>query len=217
MALPVLLIVWPLCKLLPGAARANARTWAMKPMRLAVFGIVFAVIMIQFVMRQCFAFSDLLLAPRLPSEPAWLVKLLLNDHLMPLYFSFIVAACVVPLAMLAALRQAEAHSGSAAFAKGLLAFLAAVQLLLLPVNYGVLIVDKTLPRVAVLGDKPLRDGEEAWLVWEGKEGVTFLFRNQKQKRRVLITLPRTEVKRMEILGFDRILPRLFGAPKENNA
>jgi hypothetical protein len=47
--------------------------------------------------------------------------------------------------------------------------------------------------------------------------VTFLFRNQKQKRRVLITLPRTEVKRMEILGFDRILPRLFGAPKENNA
>lgn len=216
-ALPVLLIVWPLCALLPGVARANACAWVMKPMRLAVFGIVFAVIMIQFVMRQCFAFSDLLLAPGLPSEPVWLVKLLLNDRLMPLYFSCIVAACAVPLATLAALRQAEAHSGSAAFAKGLLAFLAAVQLLLLPVNYGVLIVDKTLPRVASLGDKPLGDGEEAWLVWEGKEGVTFLFRNQEKKRRALITLPRTEVKRMEILGFDRILPRLFGAPKENKA
>jgi hypothetical protein len=210
MALPVAVIVWPLCKLLPGATRANARTWMMQPMRLAVFGIVFAVIMIQFVMRQCFVFSDLLLAPALPPEPAWLVKLLLNDRFMPLYFSLIVAACAVPLAILAALRQAESHGGSAVFAKGLLAFLAAVQLLLLPINYGVLIVDKALPRVAALGDKSLGAGEEAWLVWEGKDGVTFLFRNQGQKQRALITLPKPEVKRMEILGFDRILPRLFG-------
>jgi hypothetical protein len=210
MALPVAAVVWPLCKLLPRGTRTSACAWLMQPMRLAVFGIIFAVIIIQFVMRQCFVFSDLLLAPRLPSEPVWLVKLLLNDRLMPLYFSFIVASCVVPLAILAALRRAESHGGSAAFAKGLLAFLAAVQLLLLPINYGVLIVDKALPRVAALGDKPLGDREEAWLVWEGKEGVTFLIRNQGQNRRALITLPRTEVKRMEILGFDRILPRLFG-------
>jgi hypothetical protein len=92
----------------------------------------------------------------------------------------------------------------------LLAFLAAVELLLLPINYGVLIVDKALPRVAAIGDKPLADGEEAWLVWEGKDGVTFLLRSQESKRRALLTLPRSEVKRTEILGFDRILPKLFG-------
>ena len=108
------------------------------------------------------------------------------------------------------LRKAEAQDGSAAFARGLLAFLVAVQVLLLPINYGVLIVDKALPRVAALGETPLADGEDAWLVWEGKDGVTFLVRSHEEKRRALVTLPRAEVKRTEILGFDRILPTLFG-------
>lgn len=101
-------------------------------------------------------------------------------------------------------------------ARALLALLAGVQVLLLPINYGVLIVDKSLARVAALGEKPLEPGDEAWLVWEGKEGTTFLVRNQERKRRALVTLPRELVKRTEIIGFDRILPMLFGkeqAPK----
>ena len=83
-----------------------------------------------------------------------------------------------------------------------------MQVLLLPINYGILIADKTMPRVATLGDKSLGDGEEAWLVWEGKDGVTFLVGSRGGKR-ALVTIPRAEVKRMEILGFDRILPALF--------
>jgi len=101
--------------------------------------------------------------------------------------------------------------GRAAFARGLLVFLAAVQVLLLPINYGVLIVDKTLPRVAALGaKKPLSPGDQAWLVWEGKDGVTFLVRSEAQHRRSLLTLARTDVTETEILGFDRILPTIFG-------
>jgi len=182
----------------------------MQPGRLALFGIVFSVIMIQLVMRQCFVFSDLLLARDLPNEPAWLVQILLDDRLLPLYFSVLVAACIVPIAILVALCKTEAPGGATAFARGLLAFLAAVQILLLPINYGVLIVDKVLPRVTALGDTPLSDGEEAWLVWEGKEGVTFLLRRQDGQRRTLVTLRRSDIKRTEIVGFDRILPRLFG-------
>jgi hypothetical protein len=209
-ALLMAAILWPLSRLIPATVRTNACAWFMQPMRLASLGVVFALLTIQFVMRQCFVFSDLLLAPRLPAQPAWLVALLLDDRFMPLYFSFIVAACVLPLAILASLRHTEVHDRPTAFAKGLLAFLAAVQILLLPVNYGVLIVDKALPRVAALGERPLGSGEEAWLVWEGKDGVTFLLRAQAQNRRALVTVPRAEVKRMEILGFDRIVPRLFG-------
>jgi hypothetical protein len=132
---------------------------------------------------------------------------------MPIYYSLRVAACAVPVAILWALRGAQVSGGLAAFAKGLLAFLAAEQVLLLPVNYGVLIVDKALLRVAALGKKPLADGEDAWLVWEGKAGVTFLVRSWERKRRVLVTLPCAEVKRTEILGFDRILPTLFGTQR----
>jgi hypothetical protein len=209
-ALPLTAIAWAVYRLLPEAARVGARDWVMRPTRLALLGIVFAVIMIQFVMRQCFVFSNLLLARDLPPEPGWLVTLLLDDRLMPVYFSALVAACAVPLAILWALRKAEAPGGPGGFAKGLLVFLAAVQVLLLPINYGVLIVDKALPRVAALGKEPLADGQDAWLVWEGKDGVTFLVRSRERNRRALVTMRRADVERTEILGFDRIVPTLFG-------
>ena len=207
-ALPLAAIVWGIGRAVPAATRASLRAWALQPKRLAMAGIVFAVIVIQFVMRQCFAFSNLLLAPELPSRPAWLVGLLLDDDSMPLFFSALVASCAVPLAIAVLLRHADPQA-LLAFLKGLLVFLAAVQVLLLPVNYGVLIVDKSLPRVASLGGQALGAGEEAWLVWEGKEGVTYLVRDQGHGRR-LVTLRLAEVKRTEIVGFDRIVPRLFG-------
>jgi len=209
-ALPATAAGWGVSKLLPAAVRARASMWLGDPARLAVLGIVFSVVVIQFIMRQCFTLSDLLLARELPREPGWLISLLIDDRLMPLYFSLLVATCAVPLAILWALRGVPAPAGSGAFARGLLTFLAVVQVLLLPINYGVLIVDKALPRVAALGAQPLADGEDAWLAWEGKEGVTFLVRRADRDRRALVTLPRVDVKRTEIVGFDRILPTLFG-------
>lgn len=210
-ALPVALLMWVLGRIAPEHGLRRVGAWISHPSRLTLFGIVFAVIVIQFVMRQCFFFNDLLLAREFPRDPAWMVRLLLNGTYMPLYFSAILTACVVPIAILIAVRDAPA-AGSAAFARGLLVFLAAVQVLLLPINYGVLIVDKTLPRVAALGEKkPLGPGDEAWLVWEGKDGVTFLVRSAQEHRRSLRTLARTDVTETEIVGFDRILPTLFGS------
>jgi hypothetical protein len=208
LATPVAAVLWLLGRIMPGAARAKMVAWAASPRRLALIGIVFAVVSIQFVMRQCFLLSNLLLREALPPDPAWLVSLLLNDHLLPLYFSGLVAACGVSLAILAMLRRSS-PPGDHVVAKNLLAFLAGVQILLLPINYGVLIVDKTLPRVASAGQVPLSEGEEAWLVWEGKDGLTYLTRNRERTRRALVTLDRADVKRTEIVGFDPILPTLF--------
>jgi hypothetical protein len=210
LGLPVAALGWAVRGLLPADASSSVCERLMGPGWLAVAGIVFAVIMIQLVMRQCFFFSDLLLAPNLPPEPRWLSGLLLDDRWMPLYFTGLVAGCFVSLATLWALHGSPVQGTMDVFARGLLAFLAAVQLLLLPINYGVLIVDKSLARVASLGDRPLGEGDEAWLVWEGKEGVTFLVRNQERQRRALVTLQRGDVKKTEIIGFDRILPVLFG-------
>jgi hypothetical protein len=180
-----------------------------QPSRLAIFGIVSSVLVIQLVMRQCFVFSNLLLARELPRDPGWLVALLQDDQLMPIYFGGLVASCALTLGILVALRGSAAEVP--AFSRGLLMFLAAVQILLLPVNYGVLIVDKTLPRVSAIGDKPLSNGQTAWLVWEGKDRVTFLVRDEAQSRRVLLTVEGSQVKRMEVVGFDRIVPTLFAA------
>ena len=174
MAMPFALGAWGLWKV-ASVRRTVTRWWLAAPAAFGVAGIIFAVLAIQLVMRQCFTIANLLLAPQ-PMQPSWLVGLLLDDRLMPLYFSALVAACAVPLIILAALRHVDGR-GSMTIVKGLLAFLAAVQVLLLPINYGVLIVDKTLPRVAAVGDKPLTSGDEAWLVWEGKDGVTYLVRS----------------------------------------
>jgi hypothetical protein len=215
LALPTALVFYVMSRLLSTSFRRKTYAWWSKPLRLALTGIVVSVLLIQLVLRQCFFFSNLLLAPQLPPDPAWLAQLLLDDRLMPLYFSGMVAGCALPVALLWALRGTQPPSQVAMCAKALLACLVAVQLLLLPVNYGVLIVDKSLPRVAALGEKLLAAGEEAWLVWEGKDGVTWLVRSRKEnsERRALVTLPRGDVKRTEITGYDRILSVLFAKPQ----
>lgn len=210
LVLPVAALAWVIHRLLPAGARAAAGAWLMRPGRLTVAGIVFCVAMIQLVMRQCFLFSDLLLARSLPAEPAWLVRVALDERIAPLFFSALVAGCAVPLAILWVLRGVPVAGTLDAFGRGLLAFLAAVQFLLLPINYGVLISDKSFARVAAIGERALAEGEEAWLVWEGKDGVTFLVRDPARQRRALVTLARSDVKKTEIIGFDRILPLLFG-------
>jgi hypothetical protein len=215
LGLPVAALAWALSRLLPAKVRAKIYAKAIPPpTALALAGIAFTVIMIQFVMRQCFFVSDLLLAPSLPAQPAWIFGLLLDDQLMPLFFSALVASCAVPLAILLALRETPMPGRAASFARGLLGFLAAVQVLLLPINYGILIADKSFARVASLGGTPLEAGEEAWLAWEGRDGVTFLVRRQ-ENRRSLVTLPRADVKKMEINGFDRIVPALFGTQRRS--
>lgn len=206
-ALPLAVVGWGAARVLSPAARVRAGAWITQPSRLAIFGIVFSVLIIQLVMRQCFLLSDLLLARELPRDPAWLIALLRDDQLMPLYFSGLVASCMVTLGIVMVLRSAKAP----AFSVVMVGFLAVVQILLLPVNYGVLIVDKTLARVAAIGDQPLENGQTAWLVWEGKDHVTFLVRDAIRDQRTLLTVEASGVKRMEVVGFDRIVPALFGA------
>jgi len=189
--------VWQLWRLLPARVAAVFLT--------PTFSIIFSVLMIQLVMRQCFLIGNLLLAGDLSRMPSWLVSLLIDDTYLLLFFSVLVAACALPIATLILTRDQAVPP----IKRGILAFLAAVQVLLVAVNYGYLVVDKTLPRVAAMGDTALPSGTDAWLVWEGERGVTFLTRDAN-RRRSLLTLPKAKIDRTEVIGFDPILRRLFG-------
>lgn len=210
--LPPLLVLLVVLKIQPTAAAGIRGLPDHRPLLLAVVGITVATIMIQFVMRQCFLLANLLVAPGLPAEPQWLVRLLFDPPLMTLYFMGLVLMCGVSIGVLLALRRA-APVGFVGKARGLLVFLTLVQILLLPINYGVLIMDKAMPRVVTVAGDPLPSGETAWLVWEGKDGITFLVR-RADGQRVLQTFPRGDVKRTEIVAFDAIVPALFGDPVE---
>ena len=75
-----------------------------------------------------------------------------------------------------------------------------------------------MPRVASpLGKAPLESGRTAWMIWEGKDGVTFLVRAREGDKTVksLLTLPRSEAKRVEIRAYDRIYAALFAPQTEN--
>ena len=210
----------------------KAVTWVAQPTRLLLGGIVFSVFMIQFVMRNCFELNNLLLRSDflgVAIPGAWLLRE--NEGRITLYFLGLVAGCAISGLILLMLRRQPPTGDFLVFAHYLLFFLAAVQVLLLPVNYGYLVQDKSLPRVASLdGLTPLGPAMEAWLVWEGREGMTYLVRNRQSNpvwegregmtylvrnrqsnpaTKTLVTLPRDQVKRIEITAYDRIFPTLF--------
>lgn len=211
-------VVWRamrwLLRLGPRSAGSSPRQPSAR--KLAVAGIVFAVLMVQLFMRQVFLFDDLLLREKLPGD-TWLAQLLLaeDSNAMDYYFIGLLAAAAVTTALLAVCHSLQSGTPGNQGLLWLFALAWFTQCLFLPVNYGYLLASKSLPRVASLdGEKPMPAGEEAWLIWEGKDGLTFLVRHTEgpAATRYLVTLPRAEVKRVKVIGYDRILRRLFVSP-----
>lgn len=201
----------------------NFQSWWLVSNRLAWVGIFFALLMIQLVMKQSMLLSNmnLLLAEDLPANPVWLRHLLLDetDELMALYFIGLLGGMLIPVSIFYILKTKPDQAMNTGLIKLLLGFLLGVQLLLLPVNYGILVLDKSMPRVAGLDTLGiLKPTDQAWLVWEGNEGKTFLLKKQQGEnyRKSLITLPKNEVQRLEITGYDQIFKFLFSnaSPKE---
>jgi hypothetical protein len=208
------LVSFLLTRLLPSHLRGRItqglQACASKPNSMPLLGTLLAVALIQFVMRQCFVFGNLLLRPELPPF-GWINAILLTgDGNRSLYFSGLVGGTLLTGAILLfAMRGGATTTSFSKALRGLLAFLVAVQFLLLPVNYGILIASQHLPRVAeVPGDQGLASGEQAWLVWESKEAMV-LFTRRADDKRSLLTLPRKETK-TNIVGYDAIFRVLFG-------
>jgi len=231
--LSVIAPIYLLYRLLPGVLRAklgnfyqcqwqNFRSWWLASNRLVWLGILFTLLMIQLIMRQSILLSNLLLAEDLPAEPLWLRYLLLarTDEPMTLYFIGLLGGVLISAGIFFyTLRNSPNQIAGSGVARLLLGFLLGVQLLLLPVNYGILVLDKSIPRVSGLDISGVtKPAEQVWLVWEGKEGKTFLLRKQQGNnyKKSLMTLPGSDVKRLEITGYDHIFRFLFdhAPPKE---
>lgn len=216
-AIVLWVVFFLLSRVLPAELRGRItqalEAWARRPSNMPLLGMLLAVGLIQFVMRQCFDLGNLLLRPALP-EFGWINGILLTgDGYRSLYFSGLVGGVLLTGAVLLfVLRTGAATTAFSKALTGLLIFLVAVQFLLLPVNYGILIASQHLPRVAELpGDEKLVSGEQAWLVWESKEAMMY-FRRTADDRRALVTLPRKETK-TSIVGYDAIFRVLFGNAK----
>ena len=215
----VLLLLVPaaIVRVLPAGFRRScmARIHSARPATLHIAGIVFAVIVIQFVARQCFVFNNLLLAATLPG-PAWLQAMLLDDSetLAPLFFAGLVAATAVTAILLYAGSSRPEPDGKSRGLEALLAVLLFVQALLLPINYSILIAHKTFPRVTETSAAAA--GQTAWLVWQN-DGIATFFVAQTtapETSRGLIAINRKDSKDKErIVAYDPLLRILFSKSK----
>lgn len=197
-----------------GRMKQRATAWAAHPTALPLLGTLLALGLIQLVMRKCFVLANLLLAKKLP-EYDWIDTVLLSDDgNRSLYFSGLVGGTLLTGALLLfAIRTGSAATSLSKLLVGLLAFLVAVEFLLLPVNYAILIASQNLPRVSELGgSEKLANGEQAWLVWESKEAMVYFVRAPGDER-TMITIPRKDPK-VKIVAYDAIFLVLFGATKE---
>jgi len=195
------------------AMRRWGAAWTSMPERIALLGTVLALLMIQLVLRKCFVYGNLLLAPELP-EYEWINGILLGTPASrSIYFSGLVAGTLLTGFLLVASTPSDAITkGASRSVAGLLLFLVAVEFLLLPVNYGILIASQELPRVSNVGsDSTLAEGQRSWLVWQTKDALTYLVQDSLAGKRALISVPRKDV-RIRIVAYENIFRVLFAQP-----
>jgi hypothetical protein len=209
LALTALLVAIPF-KLLPRSVRErlgkSAATWLAKRNRASFLGCAVALIMIQFLLRQCLFLNNLLLASCLPA--VWISSVFLaSDTAQALYFSGLVAGIGVSAALLVYSFKENPEAGKC-WLNLLVSVLVAIECLLLPINYGMLIASRWLPRVAQVNlAEKLPEGTAAWLVWENKEVLTYLVRDGSDDRK-LITVPRKDSE-ITIVGEDQVFQTIF--------
>jgi len=204
-------------KLVPASAKARLKvwgaTWISHPARLPFAGTLLALMLIQLVLRKCFVFGNLLLAKGLPRNE-WINGVLLTGSgNQSLYFSGLVGGTLISGALLLMAWRQPAATPLSKVLVGLLFFLMSVEVLLLPVNYGILIASQLLPRVTEIGaeEKP-QFGQRNWLLWESKDDLTYFVQEGVDGKRSIITVPRKDAD-IKVVAYDRIFCVLFGDGK----
>src|SRR5271167_500453 len=209
------LIVFLILRLIPKRYReylhALVRAFLHHSLGLLVAGCVAALLLIQGALRQCLLLHNLLLADQLPDT--WVSRILQADETsQEWYFVGIVAGVLLTAMMLAAgLRRRSPEAvvpGAQKLFAGLLSILVASEFLFLPINFGVLINSRQLPRVErISSTEALSDGTRAWLLWENKDVLTY-FLLDRGRHRSLVTMPRKD-SRIVIVGNDAIFKVIF--------
>lgn len=184
------------------SARAAVGRWWQDSMLPLLFGIIVSLGLIQFVLRQCFLFDNLLLRESLP-DPGWYRTLLTSagGGGVQLFFLGALVGLAVPLAILLSVRSWSALSFSRRACVGMLITLLVVQALLLPVNYGILTGVRFIPRLAPRSGPTPDSKKPTWLIWEGAK-TTYLTGDDRGPK--LVTVPAESTGTVTIEAFDTL-------------
>jgi hypothetical protein len=207
LGLPIGALGWIVWRRMP-ARHSQVRAWFRNTSLLLWTSVVLAVVAIQLWMSACLPLHDLPLAGR--PEPRWLFELLTNPAPTGrnlFFLGLLICAAVVCVPVILASRLPRPTPGLKALF-GTAVLLAAIAVLLLPVNFGVVVMPYSMERVTALGKAPTPAGQRAWLLWEGNEWMTYFV--QAEDRRKLVSVPAKEIDRIEVSGSDSLFDVIYG-------
>jgi len=182
-----------------------------RPTALLWFSLIFALAMIQTWMNACLSLSDLPLAARLP-EPRWLAEILRKHDTIDVtifFLALLLCGGAVSWPVIAVSRL-PLHSRGLKALFGTSALMAALTVLLIPVNFGMVVMPYNMERTAAIGKVPLAAGQQAWLLWEGKEWMTYFVKSAGGVS--IVVVPVKEIDRIEVKGSDSLFDVLYGSP-----
>ena len=206
-------------RLLPLSLRTRIGAWltalTQRAVGVPLLGTLAALGLIEIVMRKCLIFGHLLFADKLPRYD-WLDNLLLaDDAAKTLFFTGLVAGVLLTgLIWRRSIQLIDAARPLTRVLTATLTFLWAVEILLLPVNYGVLIASPQLPRVDNSSLPARPPGERLWLVWDAKEARVY-FTLGADGRRTMLSVPGNDA-RIEVTAFDPIFCIVFADDPKNH-
>jgi hypothetical protein len=82
--------------------------------------------------------------------------------------------------------------------------------LLVPVNFGTLVMPYSIERTKSIGKMSLAAGQSAWLLSEGKGWVTYLSKSSTAMS--VVTIPVKEIDKIEVTGSDSLFGVLADRP-----
>ncbi|MBV9405794.1 MAG: hypothetical protein JO211_10650 [Acidobacteriaceae bacterium] len=190
--------------------RERATNWLAQPYRMAFLSSILALLLIQFVLKQCLFLSNMLLRDHPPDF--WIHSVLLwSDGAQALYFDALLLGIGINVALVihaARLPRIPGTLGAAAIP--LLVSLVAIEILFLPVNYGILIGSTWLPRVSQIEPQAKSAAPTAaWLVWDSKDALTYLVCDNNS--RALVSMPKKD-NRISVIAYDPIFPVVTRPP-----
>ena len=181
-----------------------------RPAVLLWISVVLALIVIQARMTVCLYMLDLPLAARLPGPP-WLDELLTQHDNIYLTFFFIellLCAAAVCWPVIAASRLPLDSRGLKALF-GTAAVLAVLTVLLIPVNFGMVVMPYSMQRTTSIGKAPLAAGQQGWLLFEGKEWMTYFVKSPAGVS--VVAVPVKEIDKIEVKGSDSLFDVLYNS------
>lgn len=182
-----------------------ARASGAPPRGLVVVGVAWAVVAVQFVMHHVIHFQNLLLDP-VPCDPPWLRSVMLDGSGWLAAFYFVSLLALLAPTAFTFLRLPKTGWRPA---RGLLGLLLFVQVLLLPVHFGIVGAAAPLARLAELPGEPA--SSRVWQAFATDESAVFLIeRPGPPTERRLVTLKTEGLERLEVVGREAVLSRAEG-------